>query len=60
MTDKSLISVSLRSVSEDCLVLLFGTYALVSFFSITLRVGFCALDKTTTSTGLDRLTSHRR
>lgn len=45
---KLLISISLRSVSEIYFVLLFETFSSVSF-SLTLCVGFCALEKTASS-----------
>ena len=45
----------MKSVSGGVfLVCLFETYSLVSSFSLTLCVGFCALDKTATSPSLDR------
>lgn len=45
LSDKSLIFISLRSVSRAFLVLLFETYLSLSSFSFILCVGFCALDK---------------
>lgn len=42
------------------LVLLFGTYAIVSSFLLPLCVGFCTLNKIATFLSLDKLASLRR
>ena len=47
LSGKTLFSTSLDQFLEFYLILLFGTLSLVYWFSLTLCIGFCALDKTT-------------